>query len=279
MHVGCLKRVVVERDSVNSISLHENPQSHVPRMMVASGVGLNPAATKLIARNTTLMPDIPGLHALLSITFAPCVEFRTDPKRTRYIGALCGLGWDSETQGPALPDHDMEITFGVEFTKDDISMINQVRAAINLAVREGSWSFDVIRKIQHTAKEKLLRLVQKVRKPIPETPFQQMYRWRMVDPDLLEHPATDNDERDFLTLLCGIELNEHVARVEPEQHAREERMQLLRQHCDWLRSVHGARLKKQDIHCQLCDVMLRNPAELLLHLQTKHHKQQEELLK
>ena len=53
-----------------------------------------------------------------------CAVYRTDPARTQYTGALCGLGWDENTGGPALPDHDIEIAFDVKFDVEDLSMVS-----------------------------------------------------------------------------------------------------------------------------------------------------------
>ena len=45
---------------------------------------------------------------------------RADPKKTRYIGAICGLGIDQHTERPALPDNDIEMPFDVKIDLEDI---------------------------------------------------------------------------------------------------------------------------------------------------------------
>ena len=52
-----------------------------------------------------------------------CMCFRTNRRKTKYIGAICGMGWDRMTNGPCLPDHDIEIHFDSEFTIDDIAQV------------------------------------------------------------------------------------------------------------------------------------------------------------
>lgn len=54
-----------------------------------------------------------------------CRSDRTNPAKTQYIGALCGLGWDvtSEEGDSALPDHDMEITFDWSFDLHDLQLV------------------------------------------------------------------------------------------------------------------------------------------------------------
>jgi len=51
---------------------------------------------------------------------------RTDEAKTRYTGALCGLGWDvtSDEGDSALPDHDMEIMFDHSFDLHDLQLVS-----------------------------------------------------------------------------------------------------------------------------------------------------------
>lgn len=50
---------------------------------------------------------------------------RVDNKMQRYIGALCGLGYNPEDQNlPLLPDHDIEISFDVHFDDQDINIVS-----------------------------------------------------------------------------------------------------------------------------------------------------------
>ena len=52
-----------------------------------------------------------------------CHNSRTDSKRKHYIGAICGLGYDPETNYSILPDHDLEIEFDTEIDVADISKV------------------------------------------------------------------------------------------------------------------------------------------------------------
>lgn len=70
----------------------------------------------VLLRNTTMLPNIPGLPALLTLIFTPRAEYRTNERRTRLTGALCGLGFDPETNRSFYPEHDMEIAFDTEIT-------------------------------------------------------------------------------------------------------------------------------------------------------------------
>ena len=50
--------------------------------------------------------------------------YRTDPERTRFTGALCGLGWDHNSGGAALPENDIEVAFDTAFDAEDISSVS-----------------------------------------------------------------------------------------------------------------------------------------------------------
>lgn len=49
----------------------------------------------------------------------------TNEERTCYTGALCGLGWNSQTQEGVLPEHDIELTFDVKFGVEDITEVTE----------------------------------------------------------------------------------------------------------------------------------------------------------
>ena len=66
----------VDRTSVNSVALSTEPEDRYDKMMVSAHVGLNPAGNVLQARNTTLMPNIQDLPALVCMLFAPTIELR-----------------------------------------------------------------------------------------------------------------------------------------------------------------------------------------------------------
>jgi len=51
--------------------------------------------------------------------------FRTDPQKQQYTGALVGLGYDEKSNQPLLPDHDIELTFDVDITVDDLVKVMQ----------------------------------------------------------------------------------------------------------------------------------------------------------
>ena len=77
-NAGKNRPVRIEKMSVNSIVVDNEPQDHHERLMIAAHIQLNPSGNACIARDTTLMPNIHGLPFLVSMLFAPCIEMRLE---------------------------------------------------------------------------------------------------------------------------------------------------------------------------------------------------------
>ena len=84
-HTLSVRPTRIERDSVNSVTVAEDQCLAAgtesggrcsSRMMVSASVQLNPSGTAYTARDTTVMPPLPALLAILGITFAPNTELR-----------------------------------------------------------------------------------------------------------------------------------------------------------------------------------------------------------
>lgn len=123
---GCGKRVRIMPMSVNSVLLNSDPGDSNTRLVVAGHIYQNVAGTILNIDNTTLMPNIPGLTALLSLIFAPRVELRVNKFGNRYSSVLCGLGYNEETRTSAFTEHDMEVPFDVEITNEDLVTVMKI---------------------------------------------------------------------------------------------------------------------------------------------------------
>lgn len=50
----------------------------------------------------------------------------TNKERTCYTGALCGLGWNGQTNEAIFPEDDIELTFDVKFDVEDITEVTAV---------------------------------------------------------------------------------------------------------------------------------------------------------
>uniref|UniRef100_A0A7N6C3D4 ATP-dependent RNA helicase TDRD9 n=1 Tax=Anabas testudineus TaxID=64144 RepID=A0A7N6C3D4_ANATE len=187
INVSSSRTVWIERCSINSVALNENPHYKNQRMLVAGTVSVNSTgSTRILLRDTSLMPDIPGLPALVTMLFTPIMELRTC-----YTGALCGLGWNSQTQEGILPEHDIELAFDVKFDVEDITEINALRVAINRLVCEGPCGTlhlepDRITHLQEDCRDRLIRLFTKSppREAVPPEYYKKVEKWNQVDPSL-----------------------------------------------------------------------------------------------
>ncbi|XP_055087287.1 ATP-dependent RNA helicase TDRD9 [Periophthalmus magnuspinnatus] len=185
------KTVTIERTSMNSLAINENPHYKHQRMLVAGTVSVNSTGTRILLKETTLMPDIPGLPVLITMLFTPVMELRTNEERTAYTGALCGLGWNSNTQEGVLPEHDIELAFDVKFDVEDITEINALRLAVNQLVCEGPsgtlhLGSDQTAQLQDDCRERLIRLFSKypAREVTPPMYYSPKEKWNQVDPSL-----------------------------------------------------------------------------------------------
>ncbi|NWY52909.1 TDRD9 helicase, partial [Chionis minor] len=129
--VSQFRNTSIQKESINSVVVHDAPEDPFQQLLVAASLSANATGSTVILEETSLMPPIPGLLALLSMLFAPAIELRVDKSGKYYTGVLCGLGWSQTCGAPRLPENDMELTFDVHFGVEDISEINILRTAIN----------------------------------------------------------------------------------------------------------------------------------------------------
>jgi hypothetical protein len=91
-----------------------------------------------IIRETTLMPAIPGMTALLTMVFCPQMELRVDDTGSKYTGCVSGLGMDARERVSVYPDHDMEVIFDTTIDNNDIRAVNSIRVAMNVLLRDST---------------------------------------------------------------------------------------------------------------------------------------------
>ncbi|XP_071961942.1 ATP-dependent RNA helicase TDRD9-like [Antedon mediterranea] len=282
--IGSMRSIRIERDSVNSVTLDNEPQTTYQKMMVAANVGLNKSGSALIARNTTLMPDIKGLPSLASILFAPSIELRMDKKKTHMTGVLCGLGWDDIENEPILSDHDIEIPFDVKVTMDDITKVNGLRLAINLAIGSPDaiiqWGPSAVTKIQESAREKLLDLILKRRELIKVKYFARARHWNQIHPDDVlwwEGPTSSDNELDDYPKLYEF----HNSVIVSDEIEEEEAMEILRRKRRHMEELHKLASRSTipfnvPVSCEYCDTILYSPREVLNHVRSTAHREMEQ---
>uniref|UniRef100_A0A671RAJ2 RNA helicase n=1 Tax=Sinocyclocheilus anshuiensis TaxID=1608454 RepID=A0A671RAJ2_9TELE len=159
--ISNFRAVGIERDGINSVMVNESPQNWHERMLVAATVSLSASGSRVLLKETSLMPHIPGLPSIVTMLFTPVMELRTNEDRTGFTGALCGLGWNSVSQNAMLPEHDIELAFDVKFDFEDITEINALRGTVNKLVCDGpngltNLNPDKISSLQEEARERLV---------------------------------------------------------------------------------------------------------------------------
>jgi len=267
--------VHVEQDSVNSVALDYDPKDAHARLMVASGVTMSSSGNQIVARGTTLFPNIHGLLGLVVIMFSPRVEFRTDRERTRYTGALCGLGCHHNGY-PIFAEHDMEIVFDTLLKQEDIILINQVRIGINMMLGSQDEVAEIdlkhISKIQNKLKSQIFKLITNPRESVPPKGFAHPGRWKLVNEAHLLEPTLDNTEANVLhvlPLLSGIALKEVPTIQKPLSGRR------VKELARSIRELHIIANKKSHfgvVVCDMCNVTLNTRPILLAHLASEAHK-------
>ncbi|XP_044127975.1 ATP-dependent RNA helicase TDRD9 [Bufo gargarizans] len=190
LRVSKFRSVWIEKESINSIVVNDTPEATHQRMFVAASLSVNSTGTMLMLRETSLLPSIPGLPALISMLFAPVTELRVDEKKKEYTGVLCGLGWQYNNLA-VWPEHDIELAFDVSIKMDDLLKINQIRSSVNKIVCQSFdgtiGGSDRTARLQEGVRELLLNLFQqeKPREVTQAKWYDKLYQWNQVDPKFL----------------------------------------------------------------------------------------------
>ncbi|XP_040528296.1 ATP-dependent RNA helicase TDRD9 isoform X1 [Gallus gallus] len=181
--VSQFRSAVIRKGSINSVVVQDAPEHSSEQFLVAAFLSLNENGSTVFLEETSLMPPIPGLLALLSMLFAPAIELRVDKACKYFTGALCGLGWSETCRAPLLPENDMELTFDVHFDVDDILEINILRAAINKLLHECAVCSEKEKmpQLQENVRQLLLRLICKPRPGVVPKWYEKPYAWNQVD--------------------------------------------------------------------------------------------------
>lgn len=135
IRAGRDKTVRMAMNSVNSVLLDTDPEDSSQRLLVAASISQSARGQNLTLYNTTLMPRIPGLTALIVLIFTPYMELRRNNFGTSYAGALCGLGFDPIKKNSIYPEHDIELYFDTEITIDDLQFVRAVHIVLNIFSR------------------------------------------------------------------------------------------------------------------------------------------------
>ncbi|XP_046649298.1 probable ATP-dependent RNA helicase spindle-E [Daphnia pulicaria] len=206
--------VKIENDSVNSVILEDQPGDHHERVLVAAHVGSQQNGRHVQARSTTLLPNIPGLPAILTLLFAPRAEFRADKDIKRLTGAICGLGYDHEKQQSFYPEHDMELNFDSEIGLTDVLLINKIRfwlnsvmGALSFSQHHAAPSQERMREVSQKTLGYLFELITKSRGDVEFLPSTS-YKWNLIKTEhLLQSDVAERRLHTLIPLHDCIKLN------------------------------------------------------------------------
>ncbi|RWS28507.1 putative ATP-dependent RNA helicase TDRD9-like protein [Leptotrombidium deliense] len=260
-------KIGVERDSVNSICLEPNLEEAANRLLVAANVTIGSGSNRMVARNTTLMPCIKGFATLMALMFSPCVEFRPDFENNRYLGAICGLGFDPRTKESFDPEGDITLNFDILLSNADIGLINMIRLKLSdtlsslkrLEESFGPPFFKRQEAIRSTLKNLLTR--KRIKQEV-EYNKRADFRWGLVPESKTEIPPDqffEDVEHPFLPLLRSVknvDANLYVQRI----------INNLEELALVVRNKISARA-----HCLVCNKKSYTLIDLQTHLNTKAH--------
>uniref|UniRef100_A0A182P258 Probable ATP-dependent RNA helicase spindle-E n=1 Tax=Anopheles epiroticus TaxID=199890 RepID=A0A182P258_9DIPT len=275
---GFRKPVIIEKESLNSVLLDTNPHNTHEKLLVAGCVNEGPN-NRLIARLTTMMPNIPGLPALMALIFAPTCVMKKDPDETRVVGLLAGLGTDPRTGVSMYAEHDMSLAVDIAIDDDDIADINALRYTMDSILHSGhneqtpllgEYS---IESLMVKVKDYLIKILQRERAILDNRSMAHDYCWGR-DESLAGTSSTGNKRnrtssvdiysKAIFPLYDNLKLRPMTA----------DRMDFLRQHCADLHLLTQSRvsLPKGGITCRLCNVTLESEHTLRIHFYSKLHR-------
>ncbi|XP_072756559.1 probable ATP-dependent RNA helicase spindle-E isoform X2 [Anoplolepis gracilipes] len=274
--VGKLKRANIDQNSVNCVLLDDDHVGSSGRLLVASIVNQGLNSGKLILRSTTFLPNIPGLAALLALSFAPRIELRCNSRKTYYTGALCGLGPVNDRSRQSLfPDHDMEIKFDVQITIDDIKEINKLRYWMNAGMQldqisNCEYKINCQNKLKHILLE-LRDKQRKLRNSLNDEFDYYSDKWNYYDKlYFLPSIRETSGQCDIYPLHKALELRE----IDEKKEEMIEHLAELQR----LAYEDVLKMKNMAIFCKLCEIEMFGLLELRNHLYSKQHVKNENTL-
>ncbi|KNC29819.1 hypothetical protein FF38_01512, partial [Lucilia cuprina] len=272
VRVGEWKCVQIERESVNSVLLDTDPQDVHERLVVAADVTETQTGETIIARSTTLMPNIHGFGALMTMMFCPTMQIKRNKERTKYVAILAGLGYDEHTYKPLYGEHDIVLNLDVEIEKEDFEMINQLRYCMDamLFTDHGDERPNILPSqmadLQAKIKEIIIRLLSKNRKYIETHCDENDNVWQYHEPTEILETVCILGERTIFPMLSALRLYDE----------KYDRIQALLRHCSELHKLRQFDGSIQPVTCLLCNQPLENVAQLRIHLISQLHRDREQ---
>lgn len=280
--------VDIDPNSINSILL--DPDYHkVRRQMLISATVCQNRRNRVMARDTTLMPNIRGLPTLMSLLFAQYYRLVYNQTMNCIAGAIFGIGWD-ENDKSLNRHYEIDLGFDVHITQTDIELINKARKRISDLLKKENLEIGKPRAlIQLELRDIILTLLRIRRYPMQELDISlvdyapvhggecTLVKDKHNVPNEYINPAMfkDGDDlsesaRPFLPLMVS---SRHYSELEMYQSVRNNLVKLERiKLC-----TDGERIPQGGIKCFLCGNGVGNHMvlykTLVDHLDSKQHLQ------
>lgn len=282
---GVMKPVSIESDSVNSILLDSNPQDTHEKMLV--GAFVHEQGNRLILRQASMMPNIPGFGPLMALIFCPTCQLKKDEEETRVVSILTGLGCDKNTGESLFPEHDLALTLDVVLTDDDITEINALRYTMDTILHTDQDQTvpkfgDVsIENLKAKVKQYIIKILEHERKFMDIRHAPNDYDWKLVEADnaaAASSSVSKKRKQDFniydnaiYPLLPPLGLLPVSAK----------QLDFLKRHCRELHklALTDVNLPRHGITCQMCNTILETLPQLRIHLYSKLHRDRESQIK
>lgn len=256
--------VRVDASSINHVLLHDEILSLHSKFYVAADISLSAKNQNVKVRETTVMPNIPGLSVILGLIFSPAAQLRRDKEKTRYVSIITGLGLDKNYQKPYFHERDSLQCIDFNLIEEDISDINRLRFAMSSMLHRDP--FHKLPNLNDRQREQLLKNIKEAFLTI----INKKHSVRDVQMGV-DHFKWNVDQEDAIRLTSRIgsgAIWDYIS-IPPLNEMPFVMKQSLIKHVQDLESPLMNTYAKE---CKLCGKPFNNPNDLQLHLISKLHK-------
>lgn len=156
-HTGFAK---VDSTSVNHVLFNDEILSLHDKFFIAADVSFGAVNRNVKVRETTEMPNIPGLSCLLAMIFSPVAQLRRDEKKTRYISIITGLGLDQTDKKSYFRERDAVQLIDFNLREEDIHDINRLRFWMSKMLHRDP--FHKLPNLTDRQREQILKTIQEI---------------------------------------------------------------------------------------------------------------------
>ncbi|KAL9900670.1 putative ATP-dependent RNA helicase spindle-E isoform 1-T2 [Glossina fuscipes fuscipes] len=269
--VGNCKAVQAERDSVNFMLIDPDPKDAYERLTVAAGITESPNGDNLVIRGTTLMPNIHGFCALMTLLFCPTMQLKCNKEHTKYVSIIAGLGCDEETFESLYKEHDIVLNLDVDLLPDDIELINQIRYSMDTILftkpnqERPAIHQKECEKLTAKIQKLIFRLLSKNRKYTDVTGGPNDNKWQKLAEETITDSTDLYGKRSLFPPLLA-------PRLYDEKY---DRIHSLTSHCEELHRLRQFDGNINSTTCLLCQESLENITHLRIHLLSQQHRDRE----